>query len=95
MRIFSITFERLHPVGVNPVYMIAICPADCEVHLKAKTFYRDRKDFERALRDTLHFEAKDMAEMPKRDEITWIYRKDIGMSDDQARDLGWKTSFVQ
>ena len=95
MRIFSITLERLHPVGVNPVYMIAICPADGEIHLKAKTFYKSRTDFERALREKLYFKAEDIGELPTSDEIAWRCHKDVAMSEDQARDLGWKTSFVQ
>jgi hypothetical protein len=95
MRIFSITFERLHPVGVKPVYMIAICPSDGEIHLKAKTFYKNRKDFERALRDTLYLKAEDIAELPKSDEMSWIYHKDVAMSEDQARELGWKTSLPE
>jgi hypothetical protein len=95
MRTYGITFEKLPSGGVDPTYMIAICPTNGDVHLEVKTIYHESKTFETVLRKTLRFNDEDISKLPKSGESSWKYHKDILMSKGEAQSLRRKAYVVQ
>jgi hypothetical protein len=95
MRTYGITFEKLPSGGVDPTYMIAICPTNGDVHLEVKTIYHESKTFETVLRKTLRFNDEYISKLPKSGESSWKYHKDILMSKGEAQSLRRKAYVVQ